>query len=183
MILWFKPLIVNYTNNQKMGIDRFSNFILKSVNNDIIDEVNIDNNIKLVAANCVIFDANFLIYQEILEIENEVNDIIKIILCLPLINNNYSLLEEYLKKILLQPHWHIYNFQNLFDGFNEDEIISKFITNITNKISISNNTDELLSIIELIIYEKILNKIVYLINKLHYTNFIQSIVIFFDGIP
>jgi hypothetical protein len=166
-----------------MGIDRFSNFILKSVNNDIIDEVNIQNNIKLVAANCVIFDANFLIYQEIVEIENEVNDIIKIILCLPFVNNNYSLLEEYLKKILLQPHWQIYNFQNLFDGFNEDEIISKFITNITNKVPISKNTDELLSIIELVIYEKIINKIVYLINKIHYPNFIQSIVIFFDGIP
>jgi len=166
-----------------MGIDRFSNFILKSVNNDSIEEVNVNNNIRIVAANCIIFDANFLIYQEILEIENEVNDIIKIILCLPFINDNYSLLEDYLKKILLQTHWKVYNFQNLFDGFNEDEIITKFITSITNKIPISNNTNELLSIIELIIYEKILNKIVYLINKMHHTNFIQSIAIFFDGIP
>ena len=166
-----------------MGIDRFSNFILKSVNNDSIEEVNVNNNIRLVASNCIIFDANFLIYQEIVEIENEVNDIIKIILCLPFINENYTLLEEYLKKILLQPHWQIYNFQNLFDGFNEDEIITRFITSITNKVPISNNTDELLSIIEIIIYEKILNKIIYLINKIHYTNFIQSIVIFFDGIP
>jgi hypothetical protein len=166
-----------------MGIDRFSNFILKSVNNDIIDEVNVENNIKLVASNCIIFDANFLIYQEIFEIEDEVNDIIKIILCLPFVNNNYSLLEDYLKKILLKPHWKIFDFKNLFDGFNEDEIITKFITNITNKIQVSNNSDELISIIELVIYEKILNKIIYLINKLHYTNFIQCIAIFFDGIP
>ena len=166
-----------------MGIDRFSNFILKSIGNDNIDEVNVNNNIKLVASSCVIFDANFLIYQEILEIENEVNDIIKIILCLPFINNNYLLLENYLKKILLQPHWQIYNFKNLFDGFNEDEIISKFITSITSKKPISNNTDELLSLLELVIYEKIFNKIVYLINKIHYPNFIQSIAIFFDGIP
>ena len=166
-----------------MGIDRFSNFIFKSVNNDIIDEVNVENNIKLVASNCIIFDTNFLIYQEIFEIEDEVNDIIKIILCLPFVNENYSLLEEYLKKILLKPHWQIYDFKKLFDGFNEDEIIIKFITNITNKIPISNNTNELISIIELVIYEKILNKIVYLINKIHYTGFIQCIAIFFDGIP
>ena len=57
-----------------MGIDRFSNFILKSIDNDNIDEVNIENNIKLVAANCVIFDINFMLYQEIIEIENEVNE-------------------------------------------------------------------------------------------------------------
>ena len=166
-----------------MGIDRFSNFILKSIDNDNINEVNIENNVKLVAANCIIFDINFLIYQEIIEIEDDVNDIIKIILCLPFINNNSSLLEEYLKKVLLQPHWKIYNFKNLFDGFNEDEIILTFITNITNKLPISDNTTDLLSIIELIIFEKIVNKIIYLINKLHYTNFIQSISFFFDGIP
>ena len=158
-----------------MGIDRFSNFILKSVNNNSVEEVNIQHNIRLVAANCIIFDANFLIYQEIIEVENEINDIIKIILCLPFVNDNYSLLEEYLKKILLQPHWKIYNFQNLFDGFNEDEIISNFINSITTKTTIS--------IIEIVIYEKILNKIIYLINKLHHPNFIQSIAIFFDGIP
>lgn len=166
-----------------MGIDRFTNFILKSVNNDSIEEVKINNNIRLVASNCIIFDANFLIYQEIVEIENEVNDIIKIILCLPFINNNYLLLEKYLKNILDQPHWQMYNLQKLFDGFNEDEIIVKFITSITIKSPISNNSDESLSIIEIVIYEKIINKIVYLINKMHYSNFIQAIVIFFDGIP
>jgi len=166
-----------------MGIDRFSNFILKSIGNDNIDEVNVSNNIKIVAANCVIFDANFLIYQEIIEIENEVNDIIKILLCLPSVNNNYTLLEEYLKKILLQPHWQVYNFKNLFDGYNEDEIISKFLTNITIKKTFTNNKNDMLSLIELVIYEKIFNKIIYLINKLHHSNFIQSIAIFFDGIP
>jgi hypothetical protein len=166
-----------------MGIDRFSNFILKSIGNDNIDEVNVNSNIKIVATNCVIFDANFLIYQEIIEIENEVNDIIKILLCLPSVNNNYSLLEEYLKKILLQPHWQVYNFKNLFDGYNEDEIISKFLTNITTKKTFTNNKNDMLSLIELVIYEKIFNKIIYLVNKLHHSNFIQSIAIFFDGIP
>lgn len=165
-----------------MGIDRFSNFILKSIGNDNIDEVNVHNNIKLVAANCIIFDANFLIYQEIIEIENEVNDIIKILLCLPSVNNNYLLLEEYLKKILLQPHWKVYNFKNLFDGYNEDEIISNFIITITTKPRLTDKSDSL-SIIELVIYEKIFNKIIYLINKFHHINFIQSIAIFFDGIP
>ena len=110
-----------------MGIDRFNNFILKYIDNNIIDEIDIKNKLKIIAADCIIIDINFLIYQEIIEIENEVNDIIKIILSLSSSNNNYGLIEEYLKKIFLQKHWVIYDFKDLLDGFNEDEIITKFI--------------------------------------------------------
>jgi len=161
-----------------MGIDRFSNFISKVVNCDSIEEVCVQTNLRQIASNCIIFDANFLIYQEIIEIENDVNDIIKIILCYPF-SNNHVLLENYLKKIFLQQHWLKYDYQKLFDNFsnNEEDVINYFITDITNK----NNTK--LSIIELIIHEKILNKIVYLMDKFHKNTFIQSIVIFFDGIP
>ena len=58
-----------------MGIDRFAHFISKSINNDGFDEININNNIRKIISNHIIFDLNFLIYQEIIEIENEVNDI------------------------------------------------------------------------------------------------------------
>ena len=59
-----------------MGLDRFSNFITKSINNDAIDEFNIEGNIRKIISNHIIFDLNFLIYQEIISIENEINDII-----------------------------------------------------------------------------------------------------------
>lgn len=164
-----------------MGLDRFVNFISKSLNNEGFEELNIDNNIKKIISNHIIFDINFLIYQEIIEIEHEINDIIKIILSLPYNINNNNLLEELLEKIFNQNHWKIYNINNyiynILDGFNEEIIITNFIYYITNKIN--NNT----SLLEFVIFEKINNTIIKYITNLHEINFIQSISLFFDGIP
>jgi predicted nuclease of predicted toxin-antitoxin system len=174
-----------------MGLDRFANFISKSINNDGIEEISIENNMRKIVANHIIFDLNFLIYQEIVEIENEINDIIKVILCLPFATNKGDELEIMLKNIFMQPHWKLYytgsDLENIFDGFNEDEIIAKFIGYITSKITsnvdISSEKNEGLSIIELVIYEKIINTMVNYVEKLHQTNFIQTLSIFYDGIP
>ena len=171
-----------------MGLDRFANFISKSINGDGIEEINIDSNIRKLVSNHIIFDLNFLIYQEIIDIENEINDIIKIILCLPFALDKNEILEELLKIILTQKHWKSYyigtELETLFDGFNEDEIIKKFIGFISQKVSSSNSdTDNSLSVLELVIYEKIINVLTNYIEQLHSTQFIQSISIFYDGIP
>lgn len=181
-----------------MGLDRFANFISKSINNDGIEEVNIDSNLRKIIANHIIFDLNFLFYQEIIEIENEINDIIKIILCLPFSLNKYEILENLLKHIFTQKHWKPYyisehilpnndnvnliDLETLFDGFNEDEIIQKFIKFITKK-SIPSTNDIMLSIVELVVYEKIINVLIKYIEDIHYINFVQSLSIFYDGIP
>jgi hypothetical protein len=162
-----------------MGLDRFTNFLLKSINNEGIEEININDddnyNIKKIIANHIIFDIHFLIYQEILEIENEINDIIKIILSL---SSNYdNLLENLINIILNQPHWKLYYLENIFDDVNETEIIKNFLNYLVHK------DDNNLSILELIIFEKILNTIVKYINNIHYIDIIQNISIFFDGIP
>jgi hypothetical protein len=174
-----------------MGLDRFANFISKSINNDGIEEINIDNNLRKIVSNHIIFDLNFLIYQEIVEIENEINDIIKVILCLPFSNDKGDELEIIIKSIFMQPHWKLYyigsDLENIFDGYNEDEIISKFITyissQITSNVDILNKKNEGLTIIELVICEKIVNTITNYIEKIHHVNFIHSLSIFFDGIP
>ena len=82
-----------------MGLDRFANFISKSINNDGIEEININNNYRKIISNHIVFDLTFLIYQELINIENEINDIIKIILCLPYICKNIEILEEQLELI------------------------------------------------------------------------------------
>lgn len=173
-----------------MGLDRFANFISKSINGDGIEEVNIDSNIRKIVSNHIVFDLNFLIYQEIVNVENEINDIIKIILCLPFSLEKNEQLEELLKSILTQKHWKPYyigtDLENLFDGFNEDEIIQKFLKFITSKVT-SSNSDSInndgLTILELVIYEKIINIMIEYIEKLHHTHFIQTLSIFYDGIP
>lgn len=168
-----------------MGLDRFANFISKSINNDCIEEVFINDNLRPIITNNIIFDLNFLIYQEIIELENEVNDIIKIILCLPWASDS-NLIEKYIKNIFNQPHWKLYyenvNFENILDGYNEDEIIHKFLFFITNKIP--NNTEYNLSLIEFIIFEKIVDTLIYYIDKFHIKqDNDNTVAIFFDGIP
>jgi hypothetical protein len=166
-----------------MGLDRFINFISKSNINEGIEELHLNNNIKKVVSNHIVFDLNFILYQEIFEIENEINDIIKIILCLPLSINKNNILEEYIKKILLQPHWEKYNIYNkiynIFNG-NENDIINNFISFLYSKIDIYDNN---LSYLELIIFEKINNTIINNIENIHNSNFIKSINLFYDGIP
>lgn len=163
-----------------MGLDRFSNFISKSINNECIEEIMLNNNIRKIVANHIIFDLNFLIYQDIIDIENEVNDIIKIILSLPFITNNIELLEDHFKVIFSQNHWKPYYhlFDNIFDGFNEDEIIKNFILCITTTF-----TNSEISLIELVIYEKIFESLKNIINNCHQVSFINQISLFFDGIP
>ena len=114
-----------------MGLDRFANFISKSINNDGIEELNIENNLRKIVSNHILFDLNFLIYQEIVEVENEINDIIKVILCLPFSPDKGDTLEIILKSIFMQPHWKLYyigsDLENIFDGYNEDEIINTIL--------------------------------------------------------
>ena len=169
-----------------MGLDRFANFLSKSINNEGIEEIQIENNIKKVVATHVVFDLNFLLYQELVNIENEINDIIKTILCLPFSCGKQEIVISLLKNIFNQEHWKPYyssELETLFDGYNEDEIIQKFIIYITSKIKINSTTNNTLSIIELVIYEKIVNVMVNNIKEIHELNFIQALLIFYDGIP
>ena len=150
-----------------MGFDKLLNFISKNLNFDSIEEFNIDSNVKKIITNNIMFDISFLIYQTFLEVEDEINNIIKIILSLPF-NFSNNLVQE---KIL-----NIWSFLNLncneiFDGNNEDEIINKFINYLTNDIL--NN----------LIGNKIVDKIYNNIIKLHNIKLIKYINIIFDGIP
>lgn len=228
-----------------MGLDRFANFISKSINNNAIEELYINDNIRKIISNHIMFDINFLIYQEIVEIENEINDIIKILLCYHESLYNINIIEELLNKILLQDHWCLennvfkivlYNFNFNIEYYNDsvslsnnillNNLIYKIITKIfsfcnlsinntnenhshndssfinnendiiqnfiyiliqkfSSKIIYNNTTIELsnISLLDLIIYKKITNTMIYYIDKLHYNDFIISLSIYFDGIP
>ena len=83
-----------------MGFDRLSNFIVKNLNykyNFIIDDIK-----RKFLGNHILFDLNFLIYNQMFELEEEVNQIIKIVLNLPFsytTNNkqmkNYNIILNY----------------------------------------------------------------------------------------
>ena len=160
-----------------MGLDRFANFLSKFINNDGIDRLNIENNIRKVIANHIIFDLNFLIYQEIIEIENEVNDILKIMISYKN-SSNIMILYKLINEIIDKPYWKINNdLLILLNNIESETIINDFITLLFSNIYNNNK------LIDLIIYEKIIYTIQFYIKNIHYYDFVKSINIFYDGLP
>jgi hypothetical protein len=161
-----------------MGFDKLVNFLIKNLNNNFIDDINIKANIKKIIGNHIMFDINFIIYQVLIDLEEEINIIIKLILSLSLSINKY----DYIEKKIIDYFSHIsfknnININMLFKGDTEDEIIDNFLNYI------NNNKYNNITIIENIIIEKIFNKINELINNIHYIDLIKTIHIIFDGIP
>ena len=149
-----------------MGIDRFNNFILRSINNSYIsEEIPIDNNIKKVISNHIIFDINSFIYNEIILIENEINDIIKIILSIKQ-SEKLHIIEDLLIIIFKQSHWSL-----LYDKFfdNDSFILLKYDNILKYFISLVNDN------INIIIYNKLIKTIKNNIINLHIIEFIKSI--------
>lgn len=152
-----------------MGFDKLINFICKNLSYDSIEDININSCAKKIVVNHIMFDISFLIYKNLIELEEEVNNIIKIILALPF-NFTNNIIQEKLSLIIEKSHWSWLNIS--FDGINEDEIISNFIKYIS-----------VPDIIEKIIIIKIFDNITDYINKIHNIDLLKSINIIFDGIP
>lgn len=157
-----------------MGFDKLLHFLNYNLNSDIMEEINITANLRKILANHVMFDISFIIYQILIEIENEINEIIKIILSLPFSIFTPGIIELKINKIYLQPHWinNVKNLYDILDDNDEDIIINNFINFIKSK-----------NILDNIICDKVFIKITNYINNIHYIEYINTINIIFDGIP
>ena len=153
-----------------MGYEKLIRYFNKNTYNLILDLD--DNEISnLIIATVVIFDMNFIIYTSLKLVENNINDIIKIILS---IKYSYELnVIQKINKILNLSYWknHKNNIQKILDGDTLDNIYNNFIKYLSN----DNLNDIIFSNVLEYIYEKI--------NKIHETKLIKQIGLFFDGIP
>jgi hypothetical protein len=150
-----------------MGFDKLSSFIYKNFPNNTIENVYLNN---IYTYNHIFFDINFIIYNAISEIDDDVNNIIKNILSLSYSDN--KLIINNINDIINKDYWKNLNlkFENILDGHSIDNIIDKLLIELNNYL-----TD--------ILFNNILNKIIYVIENIHDINFIKSLNIFFDGIP
>ena len=82
-----------------MGVDRLINFIIKNFNytyNFSIDESN-----RQYLGKHILFDLNFIIYNQIFELEVEINNIIQLIYSLPFSYINKIKMPYFAKKSLI----------------------------------------------------------------------------------
>ena len=151
-----------------MGYDKLLSFFTKNLPNNIVEDVYKPT----VVANHIYFDMNFLVYNSIAIIENEINTIYKIIFGISY--TDISILEKKLHIIFNSFHWikalNNINMIEILDGSNIETIIKKF----NNILDISIN-----DILYWSIYKNILDNI----NTTHPLEFIISINLFLDGIP
>jgi hypothetical protein len=160
-----------------MGFDRLSNFLNKNLNYTygfVIDELK-----RKVLGNHILFDLNFIIYNQMFSLEEEINKIIKIVLNLPFCQLKNNKTEDKLSEIFDLPWWrkHCENIEYIFDGNNDNEIISKLITFINTKEE--NN----LSKIDLMLIDKVLVTTDVLIETYNNSKTVLNIGFFIDGIP
>jgi hypothetical protein len=155
-----------------MGFDKLLNYLINNLNHDIIEEININSNVRKILVNHIMFDISFILYQSLIEIEEEINNIIKIILNLPFSLYESEKLEKKIMEIFCKSYWKNHININILEGNNEIEIIKNF-TKLLKKTTVLEN----------ILIEKIYLKIHNFIIKNHYLELLQSINIIFDGIP
>ena len=160
-----------------MGFDRLSNFINRNLNynnNFIIEELS-----RKFLGNHILFDLNFIIYNQMFILEEEVNKIIKIILNLPFCHTKTNKTNDKLLEILELPWWkrNCENIEYLIDGDNENDIISKLVNFINTK------QENGLNKIDLMLIDKIIYTTENFIEKYNNIKNIQTIGFFIDGIP
>ena len=159
-----------------MGFEKLINFLSRNLSYNTIEELVLENSAKKVFANHVIFDINFVIYYCIVELEEEINDIIKIIYSLQFNYNNA--IESKVEKFVNLDHWKkICKLEDIIDGNDEEDMLNKF-KSFLNLKSVDN-----ISNVDKILFWKIFFKLNNWIKNFHDIDFIKSLIIFFDGIP
>ena len=153
-----------------MGFDGLISFLIRNLPNDTFDEINLTKNHNKFISKSVLIDISFILYNCYIEIENDINLILKYIYALS--STDYNKVIKLIEDQLKQEHWK--EFSIPLDGNSHDEISDKFINYLTK------NDNE--------IFFKILsnytsNKLKSILDNLFETQFILNVVLFFDSIP
>ena len=176
-----------------MGLERIIGFLNKSLSYNGIKELSVNNCCNKTITENVFFDFNFIIYINLVELENDINELLKILNSLPY--NSIEIIEEHLETILNLDYMKFFkdDICKIIDGDNEEIIINELKKFLFSKekfkeyhnkfINEDKNEYECNNMIDFIFFVKIIYYLNNKINKLHHIEFVKNVFIFFDGIP
>tara|TARA_B110000908_G_C10263767_1_gene461614 strand:- start:500 stop:2761 length:2262 start_codon:yes stop_codon:yes gene_type:complete len=174
-----------------MGLEKIIGFLNKNLSYNGIKELSVNNCSNKTIAENILFDFNFIIYVNLVELENDINHLLKILYSLPYIE--ISTIEKELEKILNLKYMTYFKDEitKIIDGDNKDNIIKNLNHFLFSKEKLIEYEQKILEInilenntlIDLILFIKIFHYLDDRINNIHYIEFVKNVFIFFDGIP
>lgn len=149
-----------------MGYDKFVSFLSKNLSNKCHEDIYPKENIEgSIISKHIYYDINFIIYKCITKVENNINDLIKVLNCIE--KNKEEKIKTFLKKNKLKNYISFSFLEKLVSTEDRINYLKKIIDNFVNKI----------------VYDEILNYILFSCYSIHKCYFIKNVLIFFDGIP
>ena len=153
-----------------MGFDGLISFLIRNLPNDAFDDVDLNINHNKILSKYVLIDISFILYNCYLEVENDINTILKYICGISC--TNYSKILNLVESKIINSNWK--NIKVILDGNNQNEICKNFIDSITA------NDNKILDDIMLI---KVTERLESVLTNIFTLDFIDDVVLFFDSIP
>jgi hypothetical protein len=153
-----------------MGFDGLISFLIRNLPNDTFDEIHLTKNHTKIVSKHILIDISFILYNCYIEIEEDINKILKYIYSLSC--TDYNMIIKKIENELKKNHWKDFNVP--LDGETQDEISDKFINYLMendNKVFF-----ELLS-------KYTSKKLETILDNLFELKFTGDVILFFDSIP
>jgi len=174
-----------------MGLEKIIGFLNKNLSYNGIKEVSVNNCCNKTITENVFFDFNFIIYSNLVNLENDINELLKILNSLPYVS--IEVIEDKLDAILSLDYFKLVkeDICKIIDGDNENTIIKelkeflfskeKFIEYQKKYLPNCDFNDNIM--LDFIFFTKIITYVDNMINNLHHIDFVKNTFIFLDGIP
>ncbi len=153
-----------------MGFDGLISFLIRNLPNDTFDEINLDKNYNRVISKYILIDISFILYNCYIEVENDINKILKLIYSLSC--TDYDKVISMIEKEFSKNHWK--DMEITLDGETQDEISEKFINFLT-----ENDNKVFFDLLSNYTCSKLKN----ILENLFELKFSKEVILFFDSIP
>lgn len=174
-----------------MGLEKIIGFLNKNLSYNGIKEISVENCCNKIIAENIFFDFNFIIYSNLVELEDDINYLLKILFSLPY--TKISIIEKEISKILDFEYLYFVkdDLLKILDSDNQEEMLNELTNFLYSKEKFIEYEKKFFgkqffkgnTMLDLIFFFKVYSYINSMLNSIHHVEFIKNVFVFFDGIP